>query len=40
MADDLGIIKRSQKKNAFLFWVEDVSDLLKFVEKKKRNEKK
>ncbi len=36
LADDLGIIKRSQKKNAFMFWIEDVGDLLKFVERKEK----
>lgn len=36
LSDYFGVIKRSQNKNAFQFWVEDVSDLLKFADNRSR----
>lgn len=36
LADHFGIIKRTKQKNSFLFWVEDVSDLLRFADSQAR----
>jgi len=33
LADKFGIIKRSKQKNSFLFWVEDVADLLHYADR-------
>lgn len=33
LCDKFGIIKRSKQKNSFLFWVEDVSDLLNYAKR-------
>ncbi len=34
LSNTFGIIKRSKNKNSFLFWLEDVSDLLKYLKRK------
>jgi hypothetical protein len=36
LSDHFGIIKRSKQKNTFLFLVEDVGDLLRYVDQKER----
>lgn len=33
LCDKFGIIKRSKQKNSFLFWVEDVTDLLNYTKR-------
>ena len=36
LADHFGIIKRTKQKNSFLFWVEDVNDLLNYTNRQEQ----
>jgi sugar-specific transcriptional regulator TrmB len=39
LSDELGIIRKSKKKNSFLFLVEDAKDLLSYIERKEEEMK-